>query len=375
MLTAVVLLLVFVAGITGLSLEGGRSPIAPIIHESTSALKQADADAKAFLTRYVAGDGRVVRRDQGSDTVSEGQGYAMLLAAAIGDEATFAKVWQWDAANLQEPSALFAYHWNNGKVVGTQPATDADLQTAWALLLGSQKFHDSAYRAAALKVASAVLAKETVTIAGQPQLVAGPWATSSPAVVDPSYLSTEAMGALGNATGNAEWSTLATDSTTLVQSVISGSGAHLPANWVDVDASGAVKPEGSASGTGAPAYGLDAQRVPIWFAAGCTAGEKAISASAWPTLSGAAGNGARLSYSLSGSATSTLVNPVGLVAAAAAARSAGHAATSARLLAQADAQSRRGHTYYGDAWVALGRILLDTNWLTPCAPMTKQASG
>ena len=33
-------------------------------------------------TRYVDADGRVVRRDQGGDTVSEGQAYAMLLAAA-----------------------------------------------------------------------------------------------------------------------------------------------------------------------------------------------------------------------------------------------------------------------------------------------------
>ena len=34
-----------------------------------------------FLRRYVDGDGRVVRRDQGGDTVSEGQAYGMLIAA------------------------------------------------------------------------------------------------------------------------------------------------------------------------------------------------------------------------------------------------------------------------------------------------------
>ena len=31
-------------------------------------------------------------------------------------------------------------------------------------------------------------------------------------------------------------------------------------------------------------------------------------------------------------------------------------------------QSERFHTYYGDAWVALGRILLDTPWLSHCGP-------
>ncbi len=31
-------------------------------------------------------------------------------------------------------------------------------------------------------------------------------------------------------------------------------------------------------------------------------------------------------------------------------------------------QSERFHTSYGDAWVALGRILLDTPWLSHCGP-------
>jgi endoglucanase len=33
-----------------------------------------------FLDHYVEGDGRVVRRDEGGDVVSEGQAYGMLIA-------------------------------------------------------------------------------------------------------------------------------------------------------------------------------------------------------------------------------------------------------------------------------------------------------
>jgi endoglucanase len=47
------------------------------------------AAAKRFLTRYVTADGQVVRRDQGGDTVSEGQAYAMLLTATSGDRDRF----------------------------------------------------------------------------------------------------------------------------------------------------------------------------------------------------------------------------------------------------------------------------------------------
>ena len=56
-------------------------------------LSSATAAARAFLTAYVDPDGRVVRRDQGGDTVSEGQGYALLLAVVLGDKARFQRVW------------------------------------------------------------------------------------------------------------------------------------------------------------------------------------------------------------------------------------------------------------------------------------------
>jgi glycosyltransferase involved in cell wall biosynthesis len=75
-----------------------------------------------------------------------------------------------------------------------------------------------------------------------------------------------------------------------------------------------------------------------------------------------------VSYGLSGSAQTTTVNPLGWVAAAAAADAAGHGRASVALLARATHQSQTFHTYYGDAWVALGRALLDTRALPSCPP-------
>jgi len=48
---------------------------------------------EGWLARYVQPDGRVARPDQGGDTVSEGQSYALGLALAAGDLATFDRVW------------------------------------------------------------------------------------------------------------------------------------------------------------------------------------------------------------------------------------------------------------------------------------------
>ena len=45
--------------------------------------EEATAAANAFLDDYVDDSGRVVRTDQGGDTVSEGQAYGMLVAVGL----------------------------------------------------------------------------------------------------------------------------------------------------------------------------------------------------------------------------------------------------------------------------------------------------
>ncbi|MDW5596131.1 hypothetical protein VSS74_17420, partial [Conexibacter stalactiti] len=59
-------------------------------------------------------------------------------------------------------------------------------------------------------------------------------------------------------------------------------------------------------------------------------------------------------------------HPAALVGAAAAARAAGDAGASDRLLARADALEARAPSYYGAAWAALGRIMLTTDLLGGC---------
>jgi endoglucanase len=371
MATALAVVLAVAVGVTALSLQGSRDTALPAVAGRAPAGPAGHAryDARAFLTRYLGPDGRVVRRDQGGDTVSEGQAYAMLLAVAIGDATRFDLAWQWERAHLQRVDGLFSYHWAGGTVVGADPATDADLDTAWALALAARRFDRPDYRAAALRVASAVLAQETVTVGGHSALVAGPWARVAPYTVDPSYVAPEAMAALRRATGDARWSDLETESTALVAHLQSGPPTRLPPDWAALAPLGTIQPAGPPSTSQAPAYGLDAQRVPVWLAADCISAGRATAAAAWPLLEHAAGAGAALSYTLTGKAETRTVNPLGDVAAAAAAAAAGQPRHEAALLGRADAQAAGYHTYYGDAWVALGRVLLDTTWLSPCPPV------
>jgi endoglucanase len=60
-------------------------------------------------------------------------------------------------------------------------------------------------------------------------------------------------------------------------------------------------------------------------------------------------------------------SPIGLVGAAAAAHAAGQPPLAQRLLDQADTANRSRPTYYGSAWLAVARILLQTDLLGGCA--------
>ena len=169
---------------------------------SANASPQQQAAAR-FLARYARPDGQVVRLDQGGDTVSEGQAYGMLLAEVAGNTAAFGRIWAWAHEHLQLSNGLFAFHANAaGKVLSRQPASDADLLIAWALLRYRGP-SAAAWHRDGRRVAAAVLAHELTTgPGGTPVLAAGPWATGRPASLDPSYWSLAAYQGLAQLTGD-----------------------------------------------------------------------------------------------------------------------------------------------------------------------------
>src|SRR3954447_13350872 len=135
----------------------------------------ARRDAARFLERFVDPSGRVVRRDQGGDTVSEGQAYAMLLAVATGDRRTFTRVWTWTKGNLQRDDALLSWHWQKGQVDDDQPSADADLDAAHALALAARRFKQPQLATEARSMGAAIRATETINTPAGGVLAAGPW--------------------------------------------------------------------------------------------------------------------------------------------------------------------------------------------------------
>jgi endoglucanase len=320
--------------------------------------------AEQFLERYVQPDGRVVRHDQGGDTVSEGVSYALLLADLAGDDATFARVWRWARANLRRPDGLLAWRANRNGIIDPMPASDADLVSAWALARytgpNARRFRRDGHR-----LARAVLRHETATRGSRLVLAAGPWATGEPVTINPSYWALSGFRELGRRTGDVRWARLSAGSVHLARR-LSANGRALPPDWARMDG-------GHASPTPAPngeaprvQYGLDAQRVVVWLAAGCDPAGRRLARSWWRLLS-QPGRDRALALTTSGAILDRRTNALPLVASAAAANAARRNGDRDRLLGEAERADAAHPTYYGSAWVALGRALLTTDLLGGCA--------
>ena len=330
---------------------------------------QAEAAAERFLNRYVTADGRVTRLDQGGDTVGEGQAYGMLLAAAIGDSRRFEKIWDWTKTNLRRPDGLISFLWRNGHVQDPQAASDADLDASRALLVAACRFHQSSLRHEGVQLGSAIMRVEvgSASFHGVPVLTAGPWAISPPPVtVNPSYFSPASFAALRAASGDRRWDALATSARSITGTLISGP-SRLPPDWARLEGDKPV-PIGSPSAPQSRAlFGFDAVRTLVRMAEDPDPAGRQIAARAWPVFSGQDPTKLPVEHDLSGRPIGNTLHPVVLVAAAGAADAAGHPAARDGLLDEAEALDRRSPTYYGAAWVALGRIMLTTNLLDACS--------
>lgn len=334
----------------------------------TWAADQAFGAAMYFLDRYELPSGRVVRWDQGADTVSEGEAYAMLLSVAAGDRSRFDEAWGWSKAHLLETDGLLAWHWAHGQVLSTEPAADADVDAAYALELAAVRFHEPDDLAAATAIASGIEGDETVATPEGRVLVAGPWALGPPSFANPSYGSPSELRALAELPGqDHSFASLVVGTRAFVGQILKTNA--LPPDWVELNSGTTVDvtPQGSATGD---RFGFDAVRLPIRWAASCVPADREVAASLWPVLGPPAKRG-RATVDLGlhrgrEQRQGAVSSPVGLVAAAASGWAAGRRTEALDLLARAEALNRKNPTYYSSAWVALGRVFLETGRLGTC---------
>lgn len=341
--------------------------------------RSAEQLGKTFLADWVD-DGRVVRRDQGDDTVSEGQAYGMLIAAAVGDEKSFDAIYSWTEDELVRPDGLMAWQWADGTVVDDEPASDADLDAARALVVAGERFDRPELTKAGDELGTVILDELTVETSLGRILLPGLWAADAePYAYNPSYASPVAFAVLGRSSGDPRWAELTEGSRAATAAVLAKSS--LPSNWAQVHADGTVDnlagPSAAAtvdssSSTGGVEYGYDAARLPIRYAESCDVEDSALAAQLLPTLSRQPQLAAQLD--LGGTAVTSDEHPLGYAARAASAAADGDQVAALADLTTADTLDGETATYYGAAWSALAGLMLETDSLGGCPPISADAA-
>lgn len=362
------------AGIVAVSTQQGADDevaATPAASPSATATTTADvldapASAEAFLDEWVD-DGRVVRRDEGGDTVSEGQAYGLLAAVVADDEQSFDEIWQWTNDELVRPDGLLAWQWEDGAVVDDEPASDADLDAARALVLAGERFGRADLTEAGSQLGAVILDRLTVESPYGRILLPGLWAAErTPLPYNPSYASPAAFDVLSAATGDARWDELSLGSRAVTTAILEGT--DLPPDWAQIQSDGRIEPMPGPFGEGDPVqYGFDAPRLLIRYAESCDAADVALAASALPALSYQDEPAARLD--LGGGAISEERSALAFAARGAAEVASGEPDRARDDLGSASDLGADFPTYYGHAWIALSSAMLTDESLGGCPPL------
>ncbi len=241
-----------------------------------------------YAKHFIQPDGRVIRPENGHDTVSEGQAYTLLRAVWSNDQATFDRVYQWTEAHLSHKNRtgrhLLAWHFGQDeggrwRVLDDNSATDADLDYALALVLAHRRWGSPAgtlpgYREKALLVRQDILAATTCRDPwGRLWLTPGNWvACRQPLLLNPSYFAPAWFEIFYWLDGDRGWLQLADSSyqalTRLSRRLGEQEGVGLVPDWCLLQDKEVMVP---ASGRSAD-FGWEAIRVPwrvglaaLWF--------------------------------------------------------------------------------------------------------------
>lgn len=142
-----------------------------------SSLSHADRAWESYKARFFKPEGRIVDTGNGGVSHTEGQGFAMLMAVANDDKATFDKLWQWTDSQLKnKENGLFYWRYNpaeSNPVADKNNAADGDVLIAWALLKADARWHEKRYSAASDAITKALIDHSVIRYAGYRVMLPG----------------------------------------------------------------------------------------------------------------------------------------------------------------------------------------------------------
>ncbi|HXU62797.1 MAG TPA: glycosyl hydrolase family 8 [Polyangia bacterium] len=270
------------AGKTGTG-GGGGTPAAVSIPGSGHCMAPAGAkvaDAQAAYTKWktdlVTSDGangglRVKRPNSSgaevNSTVSEGIGYAMLLAVYANDQDAFDKFWKYEQQWL-DSNGLMNWYINAAgtQVLGTGAASDGDEDMAFALVMadarwGGQGSLSTTYNAAAKKLIDAIWQHEVDHNRNNVLMAGDQFADGS--VINISYFAPAYYRVFARVSGNSSWNQTADTTYTILAATLNSQNGNASNGLVPAWSTPAGVPMAPA-GTSDPIYHqLDSCRTPF----------------------------------------------------------------------------------------------------------------
>jgi hypothetical protein len=184
-------------------------------------------------------------------------GYGLMIAAAMGDKATFDKFLGYVNANL----ANGLMDWIQGGSEGSGSATDGDEDIAYALLMANIQWPSGGYKALAESMINQIASQD---LNGNRIKLGNQWDV---AFFNPSYFAPAAYRAFGAT--NSKFGAVITDGYARITSNVNAPAAGYPTDWCAVSDGNtncppSMPPPNTAvtGGFTAAAYGYDAARVP-----------------------------------------------------------------------------------------------------------------
>ena len=248
-------------------------------------------DWARYKARFIAADGRLFDESAEGISHSEGQGYALVLAAFHDDRETFKKVWDWTQQNLEiRGDGLAAWRWRPGDkphVLDRNNATDGDLLIAWGLAEAGRRWNEKSYVAQARRIGFALRAKTIFASAYGPALRPGAAGfgeddSEDGPVVNLSYWVFPALDALADAAPEIDWRGVERTGFALFDAAKFGP-LGLPSDWISLKS--ALAPAKNHP----PVYAYELVRAPLYLAWGPPEAKPRLAALTQSWLGGTAG--------------------------------------------------------------------------------------
>jgi endo-1,4-beta-D-glucanase Y len=196
---------------------------------------------------------KVIRPENGNDTVSEGIGYGMLIGVFMDDQPMFDALWSFAKSHFDGNHLMtWCIPAGTGSCSGGGSATDGDEDMAYALLMASKQWSGGTYASDASTLISNIYTHE---VSGN--ILEGGDGFNNANELDPSYFAPSYYRAFATVDSGHNWAGVLSECYTVLSNA-QGSYGLVP-NWVNTGGTGIS----SVDSTHGIYFGYDACRIPF----------------------------------------------------------------------------------------------------------------